>query len=144
MPLLQLSRASLAYGHLALLDHADLVVEAGERIGLIGRNGTGKSSLLRIVEGAARPDDGTVWSAPGLRLAAVHQEPSFAPGQTIFEAAASGMGAARQLLLDYHAAAHGGDTLAADVDERAARRDAAPDQASPCGRWWRCGRQERR
>src|SRR5689334_17527211 len=48
VPLLQLSEVSLAYGHVPLLDHADLVVEPGEHIGLIGRNGTGKSSLLRI------------------------------------------------------------------------------------------------
>ncbi len=109
MPLLQLSQVSLAYGHVPLLDHADLVVEAGERIGLIGRNGTGKSSLLRIIAGAARPDDGTVWKAPGLALAAVAQEPAFEPGLSIFEAVASGVGGARQLLVDYHAAAQAGD-----------------------------------
>src|SRR5712692_2891417 len=51
MPLLQLSQLSLAYGHVPLLDRVDLVVEPGERVGLIGRNGTGKSSLLRIIEG---------------------------------------------------------------------------------------------
>jgi ATP-binding cassette subfamily F protein uup len=109
VPLVQLSQVSLAYGHVALLDRADLVVEAGERTGLIGRNGTGKSSLLRIIEGRARPDDGTVWSAPQLRLAAVEQEPAFEPGQSIFEAVAAGVGEARQLLVDYHAAAHAGD-----------------------------------
>ena len=109
MPLVQLSQVSLAYGHVPLLDHADLVVEAGERIGLIGRNGTGKSSLLRILEGIARPDDGSVWKAPGLALAAVAQEPAFEPGQSIFEAVASGVGESRQLLVDYHAAAHAGD-----------------------------------
>ena len=53
MPLLTLKQVSLAYGHWALLDRADLVVEAGERIGLIGRNGTGKSSLLRLQRGRA-------------------------------------------------------------------------------------------
>src|SRR4051812_5893695 len=65
VPLLQLSEASLAYGHVPLLDHADLVVEPGEHIGLIGRNGTGKTSLLRVIEGTTRPDDGKVWVAPG-------------------------------------------------------------------------------
>jgi len=108
VPLLQLSEVSLAYGHVPLLDHADLVIEPGEHIGLIGRNGTGKSSLLRIIEGVARPDDGKVWLAPGARVASVAQEPALAPGQTIFEAVAAGVGAARQLLVDYHAAAQSG------------------------------------
>jgi len=49
VPLLQLTGVSLAYGHVPLLDHADLVLEPGERVGLIGRNGTGKSSLLKVV-----------------------------------------------------------------------------------------------
>jgi ABC transport system ATP-binding/permease protein len=109
VPLLQLSQVSLAYGHVALLDHVDLVVEPGERIGLIGRNGTGKSSLLRIVEGLIRADDGTVWIAPGLRLASVPQEPAFPAGLTAFEAVAEGVGGARQLIVDYHAAAQAGD-----------------------------------
>lgn len=109
MPLLQLSEVSLAYGHVPLLDHADLVVEAGERIGLIGRNGTGKSSLLRIIEGTARPDDGRMWQAADVRLASVPQEPVFRPGQTVFETVAEGVGEATQLLVDYHAAAHDGN-----------------------------------
>ena len=109
MPVLQLSEVSLAYGHVPLLDHVDLVVEPGEHIGLIGRNGTGKSSLLRVIAGAARPDDGKVWSAPELRIAMVEQEPVLEGGQTVFEAVAVGVGAAQQLLLDYHAAATAGD-----------------------------------
>ncbi len=109
MPLLQLSEASLAYGLVPLLDHADLVVDTGERIGLIGRNGTGKSSLLRIVEGIARADDGKVWTAPGLRLASVPQEPAFTAGHTVFEAVAEGVGEAARLLVEYHAAIHDED-----------------------------------
>jgi ATP-binding cassette subfamily F protein uup len=93
----------------ALLDHADLVIEPGERIGLIGRNGTGKSSLLRIVAGEAKADDGTVFLQPGAKLASVPQEPTFAPGKTVFEAVAEGVGALQQVLVDYHAAAHAGD-----------------------------------
>jgi len=114
MPLLQLSQLSLAYGHVPLLDHVDLVVEPGERIGLIGRNGSGKSSLLKIIEGLAAPDEGNVWRAPQLKLASVSQEPAFRPGQSVFEAVAEGLGKGTKLLVDYHAAthalaAHGGD-----------------------------------
>ena len=109
MPLLQLSEASLAYGHVPLLDHADLVVEPGEHIGLIGRNGTGKTTLLRVLEGTARPDDGKMWIASGLKVASVAQEPALDAGETVFESVARGVGEARQMLLDYHAAASSGD-----------------------------------
>ena len=106
MPLIQLSEVSLAFGHVPLLDHVDLVVEPGQRIGLIGRNGTGKSSLLRIIEGRQNPDDGKVWRAPDLKLASVAQEPLFESGQTVFEAVAEGLGKGNRLLIDYHAATH--------------------------------------
>ncbi len=106
MPLLQLSQVSLAYGHVPLLDRVDLVVEPGERIGLIGRNGTGKSSLLKIIEGLAAADDGKVWRAPQLKLASVSQEPAFRPGQSVFETVAEGLGQGTKLLVDYHAATH--------------------------------------
>ncbi|MEQ1663238.1 MAG: ATP-binding cassette domain-containing protein [Thiobacillus sp.] len=106
MPLLTFDRLELAYGHHPLLDGASLVIEAGERIGLIGRNGTGKSSLLKIMAGSSQPDAGDVWRKPALRLAYVPQEPQFQPGHTVFEAVAEGVGAAQKLLADYHAAAH--------------------------------------
>ena len=106
MPLIQLSQISLAYGHVPLLDHVDLVIEPGERIGLIGRNGTGKSSLLKLIDGATAADDGKTWRAPRLKLASVPQEPAFTPGLSVFEAVAEGLGKGTQLLIDYHAAAH--------------------------------------
>ena len=89
MPLLQLSEVCLAYGHVPLLDHADLVVEAGERIGLIGRNGTGKSSLLRLIDGTSKPDDGKVRLSPGVHVASVEQEPELDPDATVFDAVAA-------------------------------------------------------
>jgi ATP-binding cassette subfamily F protein uup len=106
MPLIQLSEVSLAFGHVPLLDHVDLVIEPGQRVGLIGRNGTGKSSLLRIIAGGQNPDDGKVWRAPDLKLASVAQEPVFEPGLSVFEAVAEGLGKGNRLLIDYHAAAH--------------------------------------
>jgi len=106
MPLLTFDRLELAYGHCPLLDGASLVIEAGERIGLIGRNGTGKSSLLKIIAGESQPDAGEVWRAPGLKLTYVPQEPQFQPGHTVFEAVAEGVGEAQRLLAEYHAAAH--------------------------------------
>jgi len=106
MPLVQLSGVSLAYGHVPLLDRADLVIEPGQRIGLIGRNGTGKSSLLRLIAGETAPDDGKVWREAELKLAFVPQEPAFPPGQTVFAAVSDGLGGFRQLLVDYHAATH--------------------------------------
>jgi ATP-binding cassette subfamily F protein uup len=106
MPLLTFDRLELAYGHHPLLDGASLVVDAGERIGLIGRNGTGKSSLLKIIAGINPPDAGDVWRKPSLKLAYVPQEPQFQPGHTVFEAVAEGVGEAQRLLADYHAAAH--------------------------------------
>jgi len=106
MPLVQLSNASLAYGHVPLLDHVDLVIDPGQRIGLIGRNGTGKSSLLGVIAGETVPDDGKVWRTPDLKLASVSQEPAFEGNQSVFEAVAGGLGGPVRLLVDYHEAAH--------------------------------------
>ncbi|MEW5892910.1 MAG: ATP-binding cassette domain-containing protein [Pseudomonadota bacterium] len=106
MPLLTLDKLELAYGHWPLLDGASLVLDKGDRVGLIGRNGTGKSSLLKIVAGEGRPDAGEVWRQPGLKLAYVPQEPRFEPGQRVFDAVAEGLGVAAQSIVDYHAAAH--------------------------------------
>ena len=73
--LITLTDIQLAYGHHPLLDHADFAIQAGERIGLIGRNGAGKSSLLRLLDGRTVPDDGDIARTAGLRVATVEQEP---------------------------------------------------------------------
>jgi len=106
MPLIQLSGVSLAHGDVPLLDGVDLVIETGRRVGLIGRNGTGKSSLLSLIAGEAKADDGKRWCAPALKLASVSQEPALDEGKTVFETVAEGLGAATRLLVDYHAVAH--------------------------------------
>jgi|tagenome__1003787_1003787.scaffolds.fasta_scaffold20988488_10 ATP-binding cassette subfamily F protein uup len=77
MPLLTLQEAELAYGDLPLLDRASFALEERERIGLIGRNGTGKSSLLAVIAGARTLDDGELRKKDALRVVFVPQEPAF-------------------------------------------------------------------
>jgi ABC transport system ATP-binding/permease protein len=97
MALLTLTDAHLAYGHVPLLDGAALALEAGERVALIGRNGAGKSSLLKILAGLEKADDGTLQLQTGLRRVYVAQEPVFAPGTTVFDAVSEGVAEARAL-----------------------------------------------
>jgi ATP-binding cassette subfamily F protein uup len=106
MSLYSITGAQLAFGHVALLDHADFSLEAGERVGLIGRNGAGKSSLLTIVADLARPDDGLVTRQQDLTTVYVPQEPEFDTDDTVFEAVAAGLIRARALLDEYDAVAN--------------------------------------
>jgi ATP-binding cassette subfamily F protein uup len=102
MALITLQDAQLAFGHVALLDHTDFALELQERVGLIGRNGTGKSSLLKILASLEKPDDGTLQVQTGLRIAYVPQEPILDLQSTVFEAASVGLAdasAARDLYL---------------------------------------------
>ena len=101
MAVISLSSAQLAFGHVALLDHADFSLEASERVGLIGRNGTGKSSLLKIISGRFKLDDGLLVMQQGLNIAYVEQEPMFDPELTVFDAVAAGMGEQQAMLTEY-------------------------------------------
>ena len=83
--LLTLQDAELAFGDQPLLDHANLTVMDGERIGVIGRNGTGKSSLLRVIAGADKLDDGSKTVMDGLGIAYVEQEPFLPEANTLRE-----------------------------------------------------------
>jgi len=133
MPLLTLDDACLAFGDVALLDHAALVVEPREKIALIGRNGTGKSSLLRaMADEAARLDDGTIWRQPGLRMAYVAQEPDFALDRSVFATVAEGVGETARLIADYHVAAQ----ALANGDESAMTRLAELQHALEAGNGW--------
>jgi ATP-binding cassette subfamily F protein uup len=105
MPLISLDHVTTAFGHVPLLDDAGLQVEAGERIAVIGRNGEGKSTLLRILAGELAPDAGTVWRQPGATSARLVQDvPLDSPG-TVFDAVADGLGELRDLVQAYHHAA---------------------------------------
>ncbi|MEN9864605.1 MAG: hypothetical protein RL748_195 [Pseudomonadota bacterium] len=119
MAVISLSSAQLAFGHVALLDHAEFSLETGERVGLIGRNGTGKSSLLKIISGRMKLDDGLLVMQQNLKIAYVEQEPSFDPDMTVFDAVASGLGDLPGLVAQYEALTGqlGGDEDAALLDQ---------------------------
>ncbi len=97
MALISLQDAQLAFGHVALLDHCDFSLEAQERVGLIGRNGTGKSSLLRILAGLEALDDGQLNVTDALRIAYVPQEPVLDMDHSVFVAASEGLAEVRAL-----------------------------------------------
>ena len=103
MALLTLLDAQLAFGHVPLLDHADFALEPGERVGLIGRNGAGKSSLLRILGGLESADDGQLQAQQSLRVAFVAQEPELADDATVFDAVAQSLAPLRALMDSYAA-----------------------------------------
>ncbi|MFC3282474.1 ATP-binding cassette domain-containing protein [Litchfieldella rifensis] len=102
MTLLRLEQLQLAYGTHVLFDGADLVLEKGERLALVGRNGTGKSTLLKLVAGDIHADGGSIWRAPGLKIGVLEQDLPVASGQTIFDVVAQGLPEAGGLLAEYH------------------------------------------
>ena len=101
MALITFLNAQLAFGHVALLDHTDFALENGERVGLIGRNGTGKSSFLKILAGLEKADDGTLQLQQNLRLAYVAQEPQLDQDATVFVAASAGIAEVIALIDQY-------------------------------------------
>jgi len=103
MALIVLTDAKLAFGHVDLLANTAFTLESGERVGLIGRNGTGKSSLLKILAGMEKLDDGLLQYQQGLRIAYVPQEPIFDAEETVFDAVAKGVAQAKALREEYEA-----------------------------------------
>jgi len=101
MALITLLDAQLAFGHVALLDHTDFSLELGERVGIIGRNGAGKSSMLKILAGFEKVDDGTLQWQNNLRMAYVSQEPDLDQNATIFEAVKAGIAPVIALMDEY-------------------------------------------
>jgi len=101
MALIVLNDAKLAFGHVDLLAGTQFSLESSERIGLIGRNGTGKSSLLKILAGLEKLDDGSLQYQQGLRMAYVAQEPIFDPVETVFHAVSQGVAEVKALREEY-------------------------------------------
>jgi ATP-binding cassette subfamily F protein uup len=134
MPLLVVENACLAFGHVALLDQAKMQLDEGERVALIGRNGSGKSSLLRILAGQATLDDGSVVRQTGLKSAYVPQEADFDLECDVFTAVADGLGETARLLVEYHAAMV---ALGEHADEAAMERLAQLQQQVEAADGWR-------
>ena len=109
MATLSFSNAHLAYGHVALLDGAAFSLDGGERLGLIGRNGAGKSSMLKVIAGLEKLDDGLLQMTQGIRICYVPQEPLFEPGHSVFEAVSEGVAEARAVRQAYEEHADGVD-----------------------------------
>ncbi len=116
MALISLQNAQLAFGHVALLDHTDFSLETGERVGLIGRNGTGKSSMLKIIAGLEKPDDGDLNVQGGVRIVYVAQEPPLDGDATIFQAVSSGIARAKELIDQYCSGEGDLDALQAEIE----------------------------
>jgi len=119
MPLVVLDQISHAYGHLPLLDKAALQVEPGERIAIIGRNGTGKSTLMQIIGGEMQPDAGTVWTQPGARVARLVQDVPLSANLPVFDVIAQGLGDLGELIANYH---HAAVEVATDYSDEAMTR----------------------
>ncbi len=102
MPLLRLTNVSIAFGTHALLDNANFQLDPGERVGLLGRNGEGKSTLMKIIAGNIYADHGEIWRQPELKLAWLEQAPDLPAEATIYDAVASGLGELGQWIARYH------------------------------------------
>ena len=115
MNILSVENASFAVGHVALLDKTSFQLDGGEKIGLIGRNGAGKSSFLKILAGVQKLDDGQIIVQNGLKIVYVPQESFFDPNAAVFDTVAEGLGEIRDLLRRYHRVSHDLEHASDDV-----------------------------
>jgi ATP-binding cassette subfamily F protein uup len=102
MALIKFDNVSLAFGHVALLDKVNFQIDPGERVCLVGRNGTGKSTLMQVLRGTTLPDDGSVWRQQNLRIAYLAQEVPADQNQTVFDVITAGLEGVGELLAEYH------------------------------------------
>ncbi|MGA7981648.1 MAG: ATP-binding cassette domain-containing protein [Chromatiaceae bacterium] len=119
MSLVSLKSVTLSYGFPPLLDSVDLAVAKGERVCLLGRNGTGKSTLLKVVAGEVQPDSGEWWEGQGVRIARLPQEIPADLHGTVFDVVAEGLGELSALVREYHELLR---SLARKSDERSLAR----------------------
>lgn len=141
MPLLSLRNVSLAYGQPPLLEGVSFELDKGDRACLIGRNGTGKSTLLRLLAGEAQPDSGEVWMRNGMTIARLTQEVPEGLAGRVFDLVAGGLGELGDLVRDYHDLSHqleggvAGETEPACAAELLARLARVQHQLEAAGGW---------
>ncbi|HTQ99333.1 MAG TPA: ATP-binding cassette domain-containing protein, partial [Candidatus Acidoferrum sp.] len=102
MPLFRLNDLQLAYGTHVLLDHVSLTIQPGERWGLLGRNGAGKSTFMKLLSGQIKPDGGELWVQPETRVAYLDQELPPASAETVYDYVADGLAASARLIKQFH------------------------------------------
>ena len=102
MVLVRLQQVELAFGDHVLLDKIDLDIQSGERLCVVGRNGEGKSTLLKIINREVTPDDGSVQYGDTLRVAALQQELPKGINNRVYDVVAEGLGELGQVIADYH------------------------------------------
>jgi len=135
MLLAKLTNACLAYGLHHLLDNAEFQINDNERICIIGRNGTGKTSLLNVLAGNAGIDSGEVWYRSGLRIAYLTQEISEHPDSDVYSVVASGLPETGQLLAEYHAVSHQIATSHSDDESLLNKMGRLQQQLEHCDGW---------
>lgn len=134
MSLIRFEKVSLAFGHWPLLDNVELQIEPGERVCLVGRNGTGKSTLMHVMRGAIVPDDGNVWRKSGLRVAYLAQDLPVDETRTVFEVITDGLEAMGAAMVEYHRALQ---VVMEDHSEAAMEALSRAQQALDAGDGWR-------
>lgn len=102
MPLLRFENVSLAYGDQPLLEHAEFQIRRGERVCLLGRNGAGKSTMMKLVAGSIVPDDGSIWRKPGLKVGVLNQDLPDQDDKKVYDVVASGLEAVGELISRFH------------------------------------------
>ena len=104
MALLRLKKVSIAFGTHALLKQVEFQLLDGERVGLLGRNGEGKSTLMKVVMRHIQADEGEIWYRPELRIAVLEQMPHLPDEETIYDVVAGGLGEVGTWIKRYHLA----------------------------------------
>jgi len=125
--MIKLDNIQMAFGHVVLLDGISLSLDKGERIGLIGRNGEGKSTLFKIIDGSLKADGGSIEVQQSAKIARLEQEPSFQLEDTVFQAVAGALGEGGRLVAEYMTADHADETQhdrIADIQHRLEQLDA--------------------